>query len=394
MKKPELLLPAGNSEKLRFALMYGADSVYLGGKIFSLRAQASNFTINDIEEGTNFAHSLGKKVYVTVNVIPRYYEMNQLISYLKELEKIKVDGIIVSDPAVLNIAKVNTDLHISVSTQMSVSNSNAVNFFYENGAKRVVLARELSLDEIGIIKNNTKAELEVFIHGGMCSAYSGRCTLSNYLSLRDANGGGCAHSCRWNYDLYKGNQKLNKAPFLLGSKDLSAIPYIKTLMVKGIDSLKVEGRMKSVSYVATVAYTYRHLIDDIFEGKEKEPSYYESLLGEAMNRESSSGFFDHMANENETLYKSDIAEANQGFYGIVLSYDNLSKEGVIEVRNYFEEGDSIEILSPTGEIIVSQINDLRHNGIKIESAKRAMEHVTIRSELKLTKYDIIRRKLI
>src|SRR5574344_1874333 len=187
MKKPELLLPAGNSEKLRFALMYGADSVYLGGQIFSLRAQASNFTINDIEEGTNFAHSLGKKVYVTVNVIPRYYEMNQLISYLKELEKIKVDGIIVSDPAVLNIAKVNTDLHISVSTQMSVSNSNAVNFFYENGAKRVVLARELSLDEIGIIKNNTKAELEVFIHGGMCSAYSGRCTLSNYLSLRDAN---------------------------------------------------------------------------------------------------------------------------------------------------------------------------------------------------------------
>ena len=372
--KPELLLPAGNLEKLRFALMYGADAVYIGGKIFSLRAQASNFTLNDIEEGVKFAHSLNKKVYVTVNVIPREKEA-------------KVDGIIVSSPSILECAKENTSLHVSVSTQASISNSSAVKFYQKQGADRVVLARELSMDEIKTLSKKTDCEIEVFIHGGMCSAWSGRCTLSNYMSGRDANGGGCAHSCRWIYDIYQNDEKINTEPFKIGSKDLSSIHYIKDMCDANVTSLKVEGRMKSVSYVATVAYTYRKLIDDIYDGSLKDDDYYLSLLGEQVNREASTGFLDHGASYKQTLYSAESSPVTQGFYGIVMNYNDETKEALIEVRNRFSNGDTAEILSPGKEpqtFIISGMNS--------SSATHAMEIVSVHSDIKLNKFDIIRRK--
>lgn len=385
--KPELLLPAGNLEKLRFALMYGADAVYIGGKIFSLRAQASNFTLDDIEEGVKFAHSLNKKVYVTVNVIPREKEMNLLKDYLISLEKVNVDGIIVSSPSILECAKENTSLHVSVSTQASISNSSAVKFYQKQGADRVVLARELSMDEIKTLSKNTDCEIEVFIHGGMCSAWSGRCTLSNYMSGRDANGGGCAHSCRWIYDIYQNDEKINTEPFKIGSKDLSSIHYIKDMCEANVTSLKVEGRMKSVSYVATVAYTYRKLIDDIYDGSLKDDDYYLSLLGEQVNREASTGFLDHGASYKQTLYSAESSPVTQGFYGVVVDYNDEKKEALIEVRNRFSNGDTAEILSPGKEpqtFIISGMNS--------SSATHAMEIVSVHSDIKLNKYDIIRRK--
>ena len=387
----ELLMPAGNLEKLKFALLYGADAVYIGGKILSLRAQASNFTLDDIKEGVEFAHSLNKKVYITVNVIPRDKEMGLVVDYLKSLEKIGVDGIIVSSPSILKLAKDNTNIHVSVSTQASISNLNSVLFYKERGANRVVLARELNTDEIKYIKDNSDTEIEVFIHGGMCSAWSGRCTLSNYMSQRDANGGGCAHSCRWIYDIYEDDKQINTEPFKMGSKDLSGISYIKELVNANVDSLKVEGRMKSVSYVSTIAYTYRRLIDDIYSGNLKDDSYYERLLGEQVNREASTGFLNGMATDEQTLYSKESSLATQGFYGIVLDYSN--NEALVEVRNYFSVGDVVEVLSPNLDIKTFTIESIKLEGREVDSARHAMDKVLIIVPFELKKNDILRRKL-
>lgn len=389
----ELLMPAGNLEKLKFALIYGADAVYIGGKILSLRAQASNFTLSDIKEGVEFAHSLNKKVYITVNVIPRDKEIPLVVNYLKSLEEIGVDGIIVSSPSILKLAKDNTNIHISVSTQASISNLNSVLFYKNNGANRVVLARELNIDEIKYIKEKSNTEIEVFIHGGMCSAWSGRCTLSNYMSKRDANGGGCAHSCRWTYDIYEDDKKINTEPFKMGSKDLSGISFIKDLVEANIDSLKVEGRMKSVSYVSTIAYTYRRLIDDIYNGTKKEDSYYVRLLGEQVNREASTGFLNETATENETLYSKESSLATQGFYGIVLDYNDKTKEALVEVRNFFNKGDEVEVLSPNEDIKDFTITSIKLDGRVVDSARHAMDKVYISSPVHLKKNDILRRKL-
>lgn len=389
MKRVELLLPAGNLEKLKYAIDYGADAVYVGGKILSLRAQASNFSLDDIKEGVEYAHNRNKKVYVTVNVIPRSYEIHLVKDYLISLDNIGVDGIIVSSPAIISIAKEYTKLHVSVSTQCSISSSYSANFYKNNGADRVVLSRELSLDEIEYIKNVADIELEVFIHGGMCSAYSGRCTLSNYFSLRDANSGGCAHSCRWNYDVYQNGSKLNNEFFRMGSKDLVSIREIKRLVEIGVDSLKIEGRMKSISYISTVAYTYRKLLDDIYNNELKPYEYYEYLLGDATNREAASGFLNHEAGKDETLYVSSDTEANKNFLGIVLSYE----DGVctLEVRNYFENNESIEIISPSLELKHSRITNLKRDGELTNAARHALEVVTFECDTILKKGDLIRR---
>ena len=389
----ELLMPAGNLEKLKFALLYGADAVYIGGKVLSLRAQASNFTLDDIKEGVEFAHSLNKKVYITVNVIPRDKEMHLVVDYLKNLEKIGVDGIIVSSPSILKLAKDNTNIHISVSTQASISNLNSVLFYKERGANRVVLSRELNIDEIKYIKEKSNTEIEVFIHGGMCSAWSGRCTLSNYMSQRDANGGGCAHSCRWLYDIYENDKRINTEPFKMGSKDLSGIPFIKELVLSNIDSLKVEGRMKSVSYISTIAYTYRRLIDDIYNGCEKDDSFYERLLGEQVNREASTGFLSGMAESEQTLYSKESSLATQGFYGIVLDYNKAKSEALIEVRNFFNIGDEVEVLSPNEEIKEFRVTSIMLDGKMVESARHAMDKVILSVPFELKKNDILRRKL-
>ena len=392
MPRPELLLPAGNLEKLKMALLYGADACYIGAKEYSLRAQASNFTLNDISEAVEFAHSINKKVYITVNVIPREKEIMGILPYLKKLEALNVDGIIVSSPVILYIAKRYTNLHISVSTQASTANSNAVNFYSKMGMNRVVLARELSLDELKTIKNNTNTEIEVFIHGGMCSAYSGRCTLSNYLSNRDANRGGCAHSCRWNYDLYEDGKKINSTtPFQIASKDLEAIEYIKSLYEIGIDSLKIEGRMKSLHYVASLAYTYNKLLNDIEKGKVEDIKVYEKLLEASENRMNASGFFSGKNDSSINLYSKVGLEANQSFIGIVLEYNKKTKEALIEVRNHFTKGERIEVMSPNKELFSIDIDEIYKDGEVVGAARHALEKVMIKSEIELLPNDILRR---
>ncbi len=391
MKKIELLLPAGNIEKLKYAITYGADSVYVGGKILSLRAQASNFSLDDIKEACEYVHKYNKKIYVTVNVIPRESEIALVKDYLINLEKLGVDGIIVSSPSIIKTAKDNTHLHVSISTQASTSSLHSTLFYKSLGADRVVLSRELSLDEIEYIRENTDTELEVFIHGGMCSAYSGRCTLSNYFSLRDANSGGCAHSCRWNYDVYKDGVKLNKEFFRMGSKDLVSISEIKRLVNMGVECLKIEGRMKSISYISTVAYTYRRLIDDIYSNNLRPYEYYEYLLGDAQNREAASGFLNHEAGLNETLYVSSDSEANKNFLGIVLSCDK-DNTITLEVRNYFTDNEDIEVLSPGEDLKISKISELSKEGERVDAARHALEIVTFKSIIPLKEGDLIRRK--
>ncbi len=392
MNIPELLLPAGNLDKLKIALIYGADAVYIGAKYYSLRAQASNFTLDDIKEGVEFAHSLNKKVYITVNVIPREREIGGVLDYLKKLEGLKVDGLIISSPAILEIARKNTNLHISISTQMSVINSYATNYFYNNGASRVVLGRECSIDEIRKIKKNTKAELEVFIHGGMCSAYSGRCTLSNYMSNRDANRGGCAHSCRWNYLVYEDESKIDTDyPFQIASKDLVSIEYIKELVEIGVESLKIEGRMKSLHYVATLSYTYRKLLDDIKNNSLKEYDYYLKLLESSENRENASGFFSGRNDDSIALYSKNGLEANQSFLGIVLDYDKNKKEALFEVRNHFEKLEKAEVMSPGKDLFDITILNIYKDGIETSSAKNALDKVIIKTDKTLNKNDILRR---
>lgn len=392
MKKIELLLPAGNLEKLKFALLYGADSVYIGGEKYSLRAQASNFTLSDIKEAVSFAHERGKKVYVTVNVIPREKEIKGVVEFLIQLEKLKIDGIIVSSPAILKLAKDNTNLHISISTQSSIINKDSVNLLHSLGYDRVVLGRELSISEIKYIKENTKAEIEVFIHGGMCSGFSGRCTMSNYMSNRDANRGGCAHSCRWIYDIYKDDKKINDYTFNIGSKDLNGVNFIKDLYDIGIDSLKVEGRMKSLHYVATIAYTYRMLLDDIESGNMKDISFYQNLLESSENRDHYSGFLSGKIDNNLTLYSKTSPEANQSFLGIVLKYDKEKSIATVEVRNHFIEGEVMEVMSPRKELFNVKALKLYKDKERVKDARHALEILEIEVDKDLKINDILRRK--
>ncbi len=344
----ELLAPAGSLEKLKVALLYGADACFIGGREFSLRARASNFTIDEIKAACMFAHELGKKVYVTTNIIPHEDDLINLKEYLIELEKAKVDAIITASFAVLTTAKKYTNLEIHISTQQSILNYESANFFYKEGAKRVVLGRELSVNEIKKIKENTKADIEVFIHGGMCSSISGRCVLSNNMTDRDANRGGCAHSCRWNYDLYDNNKnKLNNDTyFQIASKDLQSIKFIKKLINANVDSLKIEGRMKSIYYIATVCKVYRELIDDCYNNKKINYNKYVNEIKKCENRFTSHGFLNGKLTINEQLYNQRSEIPTKEFVGIVLSYDFNTKFVTIEQRNYFKKGDILEFFGP------------------------------------------------
>ncbi|MFW5794110.1 MAG: peptidase U32 family protein, partial [Bacillota bacterium] len=316
--KTELLAPAGNLEKAKIALIYGADAVYIGGKQFSLRARASNFDLSMIQELVEFAHRINKKVYVTMNIVFHDEDNYGLEKYLLELDKIKVDAIICSSMLVIDKAKELTNLEIHLSTQFSVTNSKLANYFYNLGVKRVVLSREASLKEIELINKNTYADLEIFIHGGMCVSYSGRCTLSNYMVLRDANRGGCAHSCRWLYNLYKRDKLISDDfDFQMSSKDLEAAEYLPALLDLKVSSLKVEGRMKSIHYIATTINTYRRMIDDYYNNILKEVSVYQDELKKAENRLTSFGFFAGDTTTKQQLYNSRSESPTKEFIGIV-----------------------------------------------------------------------------
>ena len=399
MNKIELLAPAGNLEKAKIALLYGADAVYVGGKRFSLRARASNFDISDIRELCNFAHGLNKKVYVTMNIIPHDEDLEYLEEYLTDLEDAKVDAIITSSIYIMETAKrVAPSIERHVSTQTSITNSRTIKFYEKLGCTRVVLAREVSLEEMKKIKENSNLELEVFIHGGMCSSYSGRCVLSNHMTKRDANRGGCAHSCRWNYVLYKGNKRVppKNLYFNMGSKDLMAIREIPQMIDMNISSLKIEGRMKSTYYLATVVRCYRKLIDKYYECKnltEEDYLEYTEEINKAENRLTSTGFLNGMVTINEQLYDTREEHPTKEYIGYVLDYDKVTKTALIEQRNYFEVGDSVEFFGPNLENIRTKINNIIDFETKEELtvARHPLQKLLINVDIDIKQHDMMRK---
>ena len=398
MNKVELLAPCGDIEKLKIAILYGADAVYIGGKKFSLRARASNFSIEDIKEGVEFAHLHSAKVYVTMNIVPHNEDFDGLEEYLKELEAIHVDGIIVSSVYIATTAfKVAPKLEVHLSTQASSLNSMSVNLYEALGFKRVVLAREATLSEIRKIKEKTSVELEAFIHGGMCVSHSGRCMLSNHMTNRDANRGGCAHSCRWNYDLYDKDEKLNKDYYFnIGSKDLVGVKYIFNLIDIGVKSLKIEGRMKSLYYIATVVRCYRMLIDKYYEVggdiSKVDLEYFYTEIKKAENRETSIGFYEGDPKTTEQLYNIRSEEPTKEFVGIVLDYDKDSQIALIEQRNYFLEGDLVEAFGPhlnNTAFKVGKITDINDEDLGV--ARHPLQQLKIKIPFVVNKFDMLRK---
>ncbi len=397
MKKIELLSPAGNLEKLKIAIKYGADAVYFGGEKFSLRARANNFTLKDIKEGVKFAHKHHAKVYVTTNILPHNIDLEGLKEYLQYLDKIGVDAIIASSMIIINTClKECKRMKVHISTQMSTLNFNACNYFKELGATRVVLGRECSLDEIKTISENTDAELEVFIHGGMCSSYSGRCMLSNHMVNRDANRGGCAHSCRWNYDLYDGAELINKDHYFnIGSKDLMALKMIPYLIDYGISSLKVEGRMKSEYYIAKIISSYRALIDDYYKTRNKDLDYhkYKEEIEKAENRETSVGFFNGQVSVNEQLYDRDDHPTKE-YVGIVLEDNLFKKYAIIKQKNFFKVGDTLEIFGPNNKQIDYEVKEIYDSDLNLLDAARHPEQIIkLKLPFRVKKDDMLRLKI-
>ena len=382
----EVLSPAGDLERLKWALMYGADAVYIGGYNYSLRANANNFSIQDITEGVEFAHSLGKKVYVTVNILFHNEDLEGLTNYLTTLSDIGVDAFIVSDLAVIKrIRELNLKPEIHISTQESSVNKFAVKFWESVGATRVVLARECSKIDILDIKNNTDAELEVFIHGAMCTSYSGRCVLSNYVTKRDSNRGGCSQVCRFIFKTKKYDD------FQIASKDLSMIDHIPELVDMGVSSLKIEGRMRSMYYIATVVNTYKNVVTLYKEGKltNELMEYYKRVLNRLSNRENKSQFFTGDVNRSDQYYTGRKEVSNQDFLGVVLDYtDGVMK---IEQRNNFKVGDTIEVFGPNTlatKIKVDSIINEENESINV--ANHPQEVLYVKVPFKVEKNDILR----
>lgn len=394
MRKIELLSPAGDLERLKYAIDYGADAVYIGGKQLSLRSMASNFSLEDIKEGCDYAHERGKKVFVTCNIVMHESDTPILHDYLIALDEAGVDAVIASSPKIISAIKEYTHMEAHVSTQQSVSNSKGVNFFKRLGADRVVLARECTLEDIKKISKNTDIDLEVFIEGAMCASVSGRCMLSNIMTNRDANRGGCAQSCRWNYDLYKGEVKIspNEFDFAMSSKDLNAIEFIPELIKAGVASLKIEGRMKSLHYVATVVNAYRKAIDDYYQnGKLDDLSIYYDNLKKGENREVSHGFFKGDITPNEIIYNHNKGAASHDFLGIIVSYDKDKHIAAMEVRNLLTGNRDIEILTPNKAPFIIHINDIYDkDGNIIEVANHPEAIIYFKIDVPLKKHDLIR----
>lgn len=397
MRKPELLAPAGDLERLKVALNYGADAVYFGGTMFGLRANAINFTLDDIKEGTNYAHKLNKKVYVTVNIVLHNKELDGILEYLKELDKIGVDGIIVCDPYIVELAHQNTNLNICISTQESTLNYEAVKFWKKEGVTRVVLGREASKEDIIKIKKEVPdMEIETFIHGAMCASYSGRCVLSNYFTGRDANRGGCAQICRWTFDLLDENKKLiecNKK-FTFQTKDLTMLKYIPEMIDIGIDSFKIEGRMRSIYYIASVVSTYRKVIDEYCNNKENYAYNlnYERILSSVANRDSITQIFNGKNDEECQYYNERKEISNQEFVAQVLDYDEKTGFAKMEQRNNFKVGDTIEIFGPEIENIKLIVKEMYNEEMeKIEVAPHPLQIIYIKVPKSVYKNNLVRK---
>lgn len=392
----ELLSPAGDLEKLKFALHYGADAVYIGGQDYSLRANAKNFSKEEMKYAVEYAHSLKRRVYVTVNIVFHNEELNGLKDYLLYLDSINVDGIIVSDITVMKLHKeLNLKLELHISTQASITNAEAALFYKELGAKRLVLARECNKIDIKKIKETTNLDLESFVHGAMCTSISGRCVLSNYCTNRDSNRGGCAQICRWEFDyLNKDKEKVTETPFSMTPKDLNMVPFIKEMIDVGVNSFKIEGRMRSIYYVATVILVYRRLIDKIVNNtiNSAYTNYCLNILNRCANRESIPQFFDKLPGVEEQYYLGRQELSNQDFLGLVIDY----KEGIatIEQRNNFSKGMIVQFFGPNTETFNYIVNDIyNEDGEVIDVARHPQMIIKLKVDTKLNKYDMMRLKV-
>ena len=386
----ELLSPAGDLEKLKIAFLYGADACYLGGKEFSLRANANNFSRDDIKEATSFAHKMNKKIYVTVNIVFHNEDLDGLLDYLKFLEEVKVDAIIISDPLVLDLIneeKINLEVHLS--TQNSTTNKESVNYWISKGVKRIVLAREVGRCDIEEIIKETNADIEVFLHGAMCTCYSGRCVLSNYFTNRDSNRGGCAQVCRFSFDL----DKKRKIDYSIATKDLNLGEVIPDLIEIGVKSLKVEGRMRSSYYIATVISSYRKLIDAYYNNSFNEELLLKvrKILDRVANRESTLQYYKKDADVFDQYYIGREEVSNQDFLGIVIGYDQKNKMLIIEQRNYFKLGDKINIFTPSGKEYIIKIESMYDENLTpLECARHSREIIRIPYDEKIEKNSMIR----
>lgn len=406
MKRPELLIPASSLEVLKIAVVFGADAVYIGGEAYSLRAKAKNFSMEDMEKGIAFAHAYGVKVYVTANILAHNHDLDEARAYFTELKRIKPDALIISDPGVFALAKeVCPELELHISTQANNTNYGAFLFWYGQGAKRVVSARELTLSEIREIRSRIPEDLEIetFIHGSMCISYSGRCLLSNYLTGRDANQGSCTHPCRWKYAVmeekrpgeYMPVYENERGTYIFNSRDLCMIEHIPDLFDAGIDSFKIEGRMKTALYVATVARTYRKAIDDFMESPEKYQKnlpWYISQISNCTYRQFTTGFFYGKPTEEAQIYDNNTYLREYTYLGIV---EECQEDGLfqIEQRNKFSVGEEIEVMKPDGENLAVTVQKiLDEDGQELESAPHPQQKLWIDLGTPLMRYDILRRK--
>lgn len=405
-KKPELLMPASSLEVLKVAVMYGADAVYIGGEMFSLRAKSHNFTLEEMQEGLDFAHKHSCKVYVTANITAHNHDLSGVRAYFEELKEVKPDALIISDPGVFEIAKeVCPEIEVHISTQANNVNYGTYRFWHKMGAARVVSARELSLSEIKEIRENIPEELEIetFVHGAMCISYSGRCLLSNYFTGRDANLGACTHPCRWKYYIMEENrpgeylpvEENERGTYIFNSKDLCMIDHIPDIVDAGIDSMKVEGRMKTALYVATVARAYRQAIDDFYESPEKYEqnlTHYREEVAKCTNRKFTTAFFYGKPTQEAQIYDSNTYVTEYTYLGIV---EGVAEDGcgIITQRNKFSVGEEIEIMKPDGRNVVATVKGLRNeDGEEVESCPHPKQRIFVDLGIVLEEFDLLRRK--
>lgn len=427
LDKPELLAPAGNLEKLKFAVHYGADAVYIGGQKYGLRSNADNFSFEEMREGVEFARKYGAKVFVATNIYAHNEDIEGIEDYLRNLYDVGISAIIVADPAIIETAqRVVPNLEVHVSTQQSIMNWQTVKFWKEEGAPRVVLAREASVEEIYEMKRHVDIEIEAFIHGAMCSSYSGRCVLSNHFTDRDSNRGGCSQSCRWKYDLFEdGRPDLDELisdeeasqdpaleqfkvgitqlplfqpednPFTMGSKDLCMIEHLPDLIEVGVDSFKIEGRMKSIHYVATVVNVYRQAIDSYFEDPdnyELKPEWIEEI-NKAANRPLNTGFFYETPDHEDHIYEPEEKAAPYDFAGLVVDYDAETGMATIQQRNHFKPGQEVEFFGPNGTFFkqtVEQIEDT--SGTVLDAARHPLQHIRMHVKEPVQPFDMMRKR--
>jgi len=407
MQKPELLAPAGSLEKLKIAVMYGADAVYVGGVKFGLRAGAKNFTLDELAEGISFAHKNEKKVYLTLNIIPHNEDLTELPEYVEKLKELSLDGMIISDPGILNIVKkIIPEMEIHLSTQASITSYAAVNFWYQQGIRRIILARELSLAEIREIveKVSDDMKIETFVHGAMCISYSGRCLLSNYMAGRDANRGNCAHPCRWRYHLVEEKRPGEYFPvfedergsYFFNSKDLCLIEHIPSLIEAGISAMKIEGRMKSAYYVACIVNAYRQAIDTYFSNPQKYQFDEKWLkeIGKTSNRTFTTGFYFSKPKGEEQRYQSSAYIKTYDFIGIIHRYDKNNGIAMMEQKNRVFKGDEIEVFGPDGDFFTQKVEAMwNEDGEEIEVAPHAGQIIKIKMRQPVKPWYIIRKSI-